>query len=148
MEKRSLRCDLHFWPTPNGKKVTILLEELGLDYNLVPCSIGRGDQFKPEFLKINPNHPPSQTRWAGSTAFAEPVFADAEVVASAKTAASQNESEVFLLSCITKNNTIASGCYFHIEKDKNFDPNDTTKKSFVDIVDHCCPVKIRINSIA
>src|SRR2546423_15433894 len=48
--------DLHFWPTPNGKKVTILLEELGLDYNLVPCNIGRGDQFKHEFLKINPNH--------------------------------------------------------------------------------------------
>ena len=48
--------DLHFWPTPNGKKVTILLEELGLDYNLVPCNIGRGDQFKSEFLKINPNH--------------------------------------------------------------------------------------------
>jgi GST-like protein len=48
--------DLHFWPTPNGKKVTILLEELGLDYNLVPCNIGRGDQFKPEFLEINPNH--------------------------------------------------------------------------------------------
>src|SRR5947209_17491582 len=48
--------DLHFWPTPNGKKITILLEELGLDYNLVPCNIGRGDQFKPDFLKINPNH--------------------------------------------------------------------------------------------
>jgi len=48
--------DLHFWPTPNGKKVTILLEELGLDYNLVPCNIGHGDQFTPEFLKINPNH--------------------------------------------------------------------------------------------
>jgi GSH-dependent disulfide-bond oxidoreductase len=48
--------DLHFWPTPNGKKVTILLEELELKYNLVPCNIGRGDQFKPEFLKMNPNH--------------------------------------------------------------------------------------------
>src|ERR1700757_602518 len=48
--------DLHFWPTPNGKKVTILLEELGLTYNLVPCNIGRGDQFTPEFLKMNPNH--------------------------------------------------------------------------------------------
>ena len=48
--------DLHFWPTPNGKKVSILLEELGLPYNLVPCNIGRGDQFKPEFLKITPNH--------------------------------------------------------------------------------------------
>ncbi len=48
--------DLHYWPTPNGKKVTILLEECGLRYNVVPCNIGRGDQFKPEFLKINPNH--------------------------------------------------------------------------------------------
>jgi GST-like protein len=48
--------DVHFWPTPNGKKVTILLEELGLDYEIVPCNIGRGDQFKPDFLKINPNH--------------------------------------------------------------------------------------------
>jgi len=48
--------DVHFWPTPNGKKVTILLEELGVDYKIVPCNIGRGDQFKPDFLKINPNH--------------------------------------------------------------------------------------------
>ncbi len=48
--------DLHYWPTPNGKKVTILLEELGVPYNIVPCHIGRGDQFKPEFLAMNPNH--------------------------------------------------------------------------------------------
>ncbi len=48
--------DLHYWPTPNGKKVSILLEELGIDYKVVPCNIGRGDQFKPEFLKMNPNH--------------------------------------------------------------------------------------------
>jgi GST-like protein len=48
--------DLHFWPTPNGKKVTILLEELGLPYRVVPCNIGAGDQFTPEFLAINPNH--------------------------------------------------------------------------------------------
>ena len=48
--------DLHFWPTPNGKKVTILLEELGLPYRIVPCNIGAGDQFTPEFLTINPNH--------------------------------------------------------------------------------------------
>lgn len=48
--------DLHYWPTPNGKKVTILLAELGLPYNLVPCNIGRGDQFTGEFLRINPNH--------------------------------------------------------------------------------------------
>ena len=48
--------DLHFWPTPNGKKVTILLEELGVPYRVVPCNIGAGDQFTAEFLKINPNH--------------------------------------------------------------------------------------------
>jgi len=48
--------DLHYWPTPNGKKVTILLEELGVQYKVIPCNIGRGDQFTPEFLKMNPNH--------------------------------------------------------------------------------------------
>ena len=48
--------DLHYWPTPNGKKVTILLEELGIPYHVVPCNIGRGDQFEPGFLKMNPNH--------------------------------------------------------------------------------------------
>lgn len=48
--------DLHFWPTPNGKKVTILLEEAGIPYNIVPCNIGRGDQFTDDFLKMNPNH--------------------------------------------------------------------------------------------
>jgi GST-like protein len=48
--------DLHYWPTPNGKKVTILLEEAAIPYNIVPCNIGRGDQFTPEFLKMNPNH--------------------------------------------------------------------------------------------
>src|SRR5213082_914171 len=48
--------DLHYWPTPNGKKVTILLDECGLPYKIVPCNIQRGDQFTPEFLKMNPNH--------------------------------------------------------------------------------------------
>lgn len=48
--------DLHYWPTPNGKKVTILLEECGLPYRIVPCSIGEGDQFKDEFLAISPNN--------------------------------------------------------------------------------------------
>ncbi len=48
--------DLHYWPTPNGKKVTILLEECGVPYRIVPCSIGEGDQFKPEFLAISPNN--------------------------------------------------------------------------------------------
>ena len=44
------------WPTPNGHKVHIALEELGLEYRVVPVNIGAGDQFKPEFLKITPNH--------------------------------------------------------------------------------------------
>ena len=44
------------WPTPNGHKVHILLEELGLPYEVVPVAIGAGDQFKPEFLAITPNH--------------------------------------------------------------------------------------------
>jgi GST-like protein len=48
--------DLYFWPTPNGYKVSILLEELGLDYNVRPVHIGKGDQFKPEFLTISPNN--------------------------------------------------------------------------------------------
>jgi GST-like protein len=48
--------DLHYWPTPNGKKVTILLEECGLPYHVVKCSIAEGDQFKPEFLAICPNN--------------------------------------------------------------------------------------------
>ncbi|MFL5251800.1 MAG: glutathione S-transferase N-terminal domain-containing protein [Rhodopila sp.] len=48
--------DLHYWPTPNGKKVTILLEEAGIPYRIVPINIGRGDQFSAEFLRMNPNH--------------------------------------------------------------------------------------------
>jgi GSH-dependent disulfide-bond oxidoreductase len=48
--------DLHYWPTPNGWKVSILLEELGLPYQIKPVNIGRGEQFKPEFLAISPNN--------------------------------------------------------------------------------------------
>jgi GSH-dependent disulfide-bond oxidoreductase len=48
--------DLHYWPTPNGKKVTILLEECGLPYRIVPCNIGLGDQFQDAFLRISPNN--------------------------------------------------------------------------------------------
>ncbi|MBV8457257.1 MAG: glutathione S-transferase N-terminal domain-containing protein [Acetobacteraceae bacterium] len=44
------------WPTPNGHKVHIMLEELGLPYKVIPINIGKGDQFKPEFLAITPNH--------------------------------------------------------------------------------------------
>lgn len=48
--------DLYYWPTPNGHKVTLLLEEAGLPYRIIPVDIGRGDQFKPDFLKIAPNN--------------------------------------------------------------------------------------------
>jgi GST-like protein len=47
--------DLYFWPTGNGKKIVILLEELGLPYTFKPINIGRGDQLTPAFLKISPN---------------------------------------------------------------------------------------------
>jgi GST-like protein len=48
--------DLHYWPTPNGWKITIMLAECGLPYRLVPVNIGKGDQFKPEVLAISPNN--------------------------------------------------------------------------------------------
>jgi GST-like protein len=48
--------DLFFWPTPNGHKITIMLEETGLPYRVVPVNIGKGDQFKPDFLAISPNN--------------------------------------------------------------------------------------------
>ena len=48
--------ELHYWPTPNGHKITIFLEETGLDYVLHPVNIGKGEQFRPEFLKIGPNN--------------------------------------------------------------------------------------------
>ena len=48
--------DVYFWPTPNGYKITWMLEEVGLKYNVIPVNIGAGDQFKPEFLKISPNN--------------------------------------------------------------------------------------------
>jgi GST-like protein len=48
--------ELHYWPTPNGHKITLFLEEAGLPYRVVPVNIGRGDQFKPEFLAIAPNN--------------------------------------------------------------------------------------------
>ena len=48
--------DLYYWPTPNGWKVTIMLEECGLAYRTIPVDIGGGEQFKPEFLRISPNN--------------------------------------------------------------------------------------------
>ncbi len=48
--------ELYFWPTPNGWKISIALEEMGLPYVVKPVAIGKGEQFKPEFLKISPNN--------------------------------------------------------------------------------------------
>ncbi|MEL7528389.1 MAG: glutathione S-transferase N-terminal domain-containing protein [Pseudomonadota bacterium] len=48
--------DLYTWTTPNGRKVSILLEELGVDYDVHPINIGQGDQKAPDFLKISPNN--------------------------------------------------------------------------------------------
>lgn len=48
--------DLYYWTTPNGHKITLFLEEAGLPYRIVPVHIGRGEQFKPDFLRISPNN--------------------------------------------------------------------------------------------
>ena len=48
--------DLHYWPTPNGWKISIMLEECGLPYTLKPVNIGRGAQFEPAFLALSPNN--------------------------------------------------------------------------------------------
>lgn len=48
--------DLYYWPTPNGHKVTLFLEEAGLGYTIKPVNIGKGEQFEPDFLRISPNN--------------------------------------------------------------------------------------------
>jgi len=48
--------DLYYWTTPNGHKITMFLEEAGLPYRIIPINIGKGDQFKPDFLAISPNN--------------------------------------------------------------------------------------------
>ena len=48
--------DLYYWTTPNGHKITMFLEEAGLKYKIFPINIGKGDQFKPEFLAVAPNN--------------------------------------------------------------------------------------------
>ena len=48
--------DLYYWPTPNGHKITLFLEETGVPYNHIPVNIGKGEQFRPEFLAISPNN--------------------------------------------------------------------------------------------
>ena len=48
--------DLYYWPTPNGWKISIMLEECGLPYSVKPVNIGRGEQFSPAFLALSPNN--------------------------------------------------------------------------------------------
>ena len=48
--------DLYYWPTPNGHKVTLFLEEAGLEYAIKPVDIGKGAQFDADFLRISPNN--------------------------------------------------------------------------------------------
>ena len=48
--------DVHYWTTPNGHKVTIFLEEAGLEYKIIPVNIGKGEQFKADFLAVSPNN--------------------------------------------------------------------------------------------
>ena len=48
--------DLYYWPTPNGHKIPIMLEECGLEYRVKPVNMLRGEQFRPAFLRINPNN--------------------------------------------------------------------------------------------
>jgi len=55
-EERLPMIDLYYWPTPNGHKITMFLEEAGQSYRIHPIDISAGDQFKPEFLKFSPNN--------------------------------------------------------------------------------------------
>jgi GST-like protein len=51
-----MSIDLYYWPTPNGLKIRLFLEEVQLPYRIVPVNIGKGEQFQPDFLKISPNN--------------------------------------------------------------------------------------------
>jgi GST-like protein len=56
MATQTKPIDVYYWPTPNGQKITVYLEEAGVPYTVHPVNIGKGDQFKPEFLAISPNN--------------------------------------------------------------------------------------------
>src|ERR1700752_4742126 len=55
-DRETEMIDLYYWPTPNGHKITMFLEEAGLDYTIHPVDISAGDQFKLDFLHISPNN--------------------------------------------------------------------------------------------
>src|ERR1041385_3835025 len=56
LKRNPLMIDLHYWTTPNGHKVTMFLEETGTPYKIFPVNIGKGEQFKADFLAISPNN--------------------------------------------------------------------------------------------
>jgi len=89
---------------------------------------------KDDLLK-NEGGPASQTKFSGSTSFAQPVFSTGDADALSKNANSLNEAEVFLLSGISKNQTMIAAHSFHINKPKNFDETKFKNTPFVDIVD-------------
>src|SRR2546428_766057 len=55
-QKQTKPIELYYWPTPNGWKISIMLEECGLPYTVKPVNIGRGEQFSPAFLELSPNN--------------------------------------------------------------------------------------------
>jgi len=56
MRAETMPIEFYTWNTPNGRKISVALEEMGLAYNVHPVNIGKGEQFKPDFLKISPNN--------------------------------------------------------------------------------------------
>ena len=76
MTSQTLPIELYYWPTPNGWKISIMLEELGLPYTVKYINIGKGEQFEPSFLKIAPNNrmpaiidpegPTTNGKWGGA----------------------------------------------------------------------------------
>jgi GST-like protein len=72
--------DFYYWPTPNGWKVSIMLEECGLPYRMIPVNIGRGEQFKPEFLAISPNNRMPAIVDHDVTGLAVPVFESGSIL--------------------------------------------------------------------
>ena len=56
VRRMPMPIELYTWNTPNGRKISVALEEMGLPYNVHPVNIGKGEQFNPDFLKISPDH--------------------------------------------------------------------------------------------
>ena len=95
-----------------------------------------GTVSPPDDLLKNEGGAAAQTKFSAATSFAEPVFADSEADALAKTVTSRNQAEVLLLSGVSRNHSFVAGHSFHIDKDSGFDPADNEQKPFADIVDH------------